>query len=174
MMKYFTILLFFFCNCILAQSSDNSINRTNIKANFSMKVLEAYEENSFSKVSDFYQFLEIYSDQNSSETLRNQVKENIYSLYKNNSQVTDFFSSEKITLEKLLENSKAKGLKFEVKNIQKEITSNNFWTNSYSLKISDGKEIMQKKVTQKVYFYPEEKSFGSKKKEVWIILLGDF
>ncbi|WP_296145919.1 hypothetical protein [uncultured Flavobacterium sp.] len=139
-----------------------------------MKVLEAYEENSFSKVSDFYQFLEIYSDQNSSETLRNQVKENIYSLYKNNSQVTDFFSSEKITLEKLLENSKAKGLKFEVKNIQKEITSNNFWTNSYSLKISDGKEIMQKKVTQKVYFYPEEKSFGSKKKEVWIILLGDF
>lgn len=173
-MKYFTILLFFLCNCILAQSNDNSISRTNIKANFSIKVLQAYEENSFLKVKDFYQFLEIYSDANSSETLRNQVKENIYSLYKNNSQVTDFFNSEKITLEKLLENSKSKRLKFEVKNIQKEMTSNDFWTNSYTLEISDGKEILQKKVTQKIYFYPEEKSFGSKKKEVWTILLGDF
>ncbi len=174
MMNYFTILLFFFCNCILAQSFDNSISRTNIKANFSTEVLEAYEENSFSKVKDFYQFLEIYSDVNSSEALKNQVKETIFYLYKNNSQVTDFFGSEKITLEKLLENSKAKGLKFEVKNIQKEATSNNFWTNSYTLKINDGKEIQQKKIYQKVYFYPEEKSFGSKKKEVWTILLGDF
>lgn len=174
MINYFTILLFFFCNCIFAQSSDNSISRTNIKANFSTGVLEAYEENSFSKVKDFYQLLEIYSDVNSSEALKNQVKETIFSLYKNNSQITDFFSSEKITLEKLLENSKAKGLKFEVKNIKKEATSNIFWTNSYTLKISDGKEILQKKIYQKVYFYPEEKSFGSKKKEVWTILLGDF
>lgn len=150
------------------------MNRTNIKANFSMKVLEAYEEKSFSKVKDFYQLLEIYSDAKTSELLEKQMKETINSLYKPNSQITDFFSSDTITLEKLLENVKAKSLKFEVKNIQKEMTSDNFWTNSYTLEISDGKEIQQKKIYQKVYFYSEEKSFGNKKKAVWTILLGDF
>jgi len=172
-MRYFIIIIFFFGQCVFAQNSDNSVNRMNIKTNFSMKVLEAYEENSFSKVKDFYQFLQIYSDVTTSEALKEQVKGNIYSLYKTNSQIIDFFSSGKITLEKLLEKINAKGLKFKVKNIQKEATSNNFWTNFYTLEIISEKEILQHKIYQKIYFYPEEKSFGNKKKEVWTILLGE-
>lgn len=172
-MKYFTILLFFLCNCALAQSSDNSVNKNSIKANFSAKAIEAYEENSFSKVNDFYQFLEIYSDKNSSEALKNQVKENLKSLVVENVLVPDLFTSEKITLEKLLEQINAKGFKFEVKNIQKRATSANFWTNSYNLEIKNGAAIQRKNSVQRVYFYPEEKSFGTKKKEVWSIFLGE-
>lgn len=172
-MKYFTIILFFFCNCVLAQSSDNSVNRNSIKANFSAKAIEAYEENSFSKVIDFYQFLEIYSDKNSSEALRKQVKENLQSLVVENVLVADLFTSAKITLEKLLEEISSKGLKFEVKNMQKRATSTNFWTNSYVLEIKNGTEIVRKNLVQRVYFYPEQKTFGTKKKEVWSIFLGE-
>jgi len=172
-MKYFTIILFFFCNYALAQSSDNSANKNSIKANFSAKAIEAYEENSFSKVNDFYQFLEIYSDKNSSEALKNQVRENLKSLMVEDVFFTDLFTSEKITLEKLLEQINAKGFKFEAKNIQKRITSPNFWTNSYSLEIKNGTEIQRKNLVQRVYFYPEQKTFGTKKKEVWSIFLGE-
>lgn len=172
-MKYLTIILFFFYNCVLAQSSDNSVSRNSIKANFSAKAIEAYEENSFSKVNDFYQFLEIYSNKNSSEALKNQVRENLKSLVVENVLFSDLFTSEKITLEKLLEQINAKGFKFEVKNIQKRTTSANFWTNSYSLEIKNGDEIQRKNLVQRVYFYPEEKSFGTKKKEVWSIFLGE-
>lgn len=172
-MKYFIIILFFFCNCVLAQSSDNSVNRNSIKANFSAKAIEAYEENSFSKVNDFYQFLEIYSDKNSSEALRKQVKENLKSLVVENVLVADLFTSEKITLEKILEEISSKGFKFEVKNMQKRATSTNFWTNSYVLEIKNGTEIVRKNLVQRVYFYPEQKTFGTKKKEVWSIFLGE-
>ena len=172
-MKYFIIILFFFCNCVLAQSSDNSVNRNSIKANFSAKAIEAYEENSFSKVNDFYQFLEIYSDKNSSEALKNQLKENLKSLVVENVLVADLFTSEKITLEKLLAEISSKGFKFEVKNMQKRATSTNFWTNSYVLEIKNGTEIVRKNLVQRVYFYPEQKNFGTKKKDVWSIFLGE-
>lgn len=172
-MKYFTIILFFFCTCGFSQEANNSMSRNSIKANFSVKAIEVYEENSFSKVNDFYQFLEIYSDKNSSEALKKQVKENLNSLFQENSLVSDFFNSDKITLEKLLEKINSKGFHFQVKNIQKKETSTNFWTNSYTLEITDGSKIESKNLIQRVYFYPQEKSFGTKKKEVWSILLGE-
>lgn len=51
-MKYFTSILFLFFNCTFAQQANNTAIENSIKANFSIKVLEAYEENSFSKVED--------------------------------------------------------------------------------------------------------------------------
>lgn len=173
MMKYFVIILLFFGQCVFSQSSDNSVNRNSIKANFSVKAIEAYEENSFSKVNDFYQFLEIYSNKNSSKALKNQVKETLKSLVVENVLFADIFTSEKITLEKFLEQINAKGFKFEAKNIQKRDTSTNFWTNSYVLEIQNGTEIQRKNLVHRVYFYPEEKFFGTKKKEVWRVLLGE-
>lgn len=173
-MKYFAIIMFFFCNCLHAQEASNvAIKNTDLKANFSIKVLEAYEENSFSKVKDFYQCLEIYSAKNSSEALKKQVRENIYSLFKENIFVSDFLTPDKITLEQLLRKIESKELKFDVRNIVKETTSSNFWTVSYILAISREKEMIQKNIQQKIYFYPEEKSFGSKKKEIWSIFLGE-
>lgn len=173
MIKYFVIILLFFGQCVFSQEASNSVIRNNIKANFSAKAIEAYEENSFSKVEDFYQFLEIYSDKNSLEALKKQVKENLKSLVVENVLVADLFTSEKITLEKLLEEISSKGFKFEVKNMQKRATSINFWTNMYVLEIKNGTEIVRKNLVQRVYFYPEQKTFGTKKKEVWSIFLGE-
>ena len=98
-MKYFTIILFFCCTCGFSQEANNSVSKNSIKANFSVKAIEAYEENSFSKVNDFYQFLEIYSDKNSSEDLKKQVKENLNSFVLKDVLVEDLFTTEKITLE---------------------------------------------------------------------------
>jgi len=172
-MKYFVFILLIFSQCVFSQEANNSVKRNSIKANFSTKAIEAYEEYSFSKVNDFYQFLEIYSDKNSSEALKNQVKENLKSLVVENVLVADIFTSEKITLEKLFEQINTKGFKFEVKNIQKQATYTNFWTNSYILEIVNGAGIQRKNLVQRIYFYPEEKSFGTKKKEVWSLLLGE-
>ena len=172
-MKYLTIITFFFCNCLFAQEANNFAFKNSIKANFSAKAIEAYEENSFTKVNDFYQFLEIYSDKKSSDALRNQLKENLKSLVAENVMIADLFTSERTTLEKLLESINSKGFKFAVKNIQNKATSTNFWTNSYTLEIANGTEILRKNLVQRIYFYPEEKSFGSKKQEVWSIFLGE-
>lgn len=173
-MKYFILILFVFCNCLHAQQASNYGAKNNdIRANFSIKTLEAYEENSFSKVSDFYQLLEIYSDKNSSEALKKQVEENINSLVRNDVLISDFFTSDKIIMGELLKKIQSKGLKFEVKNIRKQAASDNYWIASYTLDISGNREVVQKNISQKIYLYPEEKSFGDKKKEVWSLFLGE-
>lgn len=172
-MKYFTFILFLFYNCVFAQQANNAAIENSIKANFSIKVLEAYEENSFSKVEDFYELLEMYSDKNASNTLKKQLEERIDALYKENTLVSDFFTSDKISVNKLLDKIASKGLKFEVKNIQKVKTFGNYWTASYILTIQRDTETLQKNISQRIYFYPEEKTFGNKKKEVWSLFLGE-
>ncbi|HEX8575727.1 MAG TPA: hypothetical protein VF677_05490 [Flavobacterium sp.] len=172
-MKYFIVIAYFFCYCVAGQEANNALKNNSIKANFSMKIIEAYEENSFSKVKDFYEYLEIYADEDASDALKSQVQENIYALFNNNVTVSGFFNQDKITLDQLLERIKSKGLKFTVKDIQKETTSSNFWTTSYTLEITGKNKTEQKKIKQKIYFYPEEKSFGDKKKEVWQLFLGE-
>lgn len=173
MIKYFTFIVFLFCNCTFAQDVNNTIAANSIKSNFSVKVLEAYEENSFSKVEDFYELLEMYSDKSTSNTLKKQLEERIDALYKENTLVSDFFTSDKIPVNKLLEKVAYKGLKFEVKNIQKIKTFGNYWTASYILTIQRDTETLQKNISQRIYFYPEAKTFGNKKKEVWSLFLGE-
>lgn len=172
-MKYFVFIVFLFYNCAFAQQANNAAIENSIKANFSIKVLEAYEENSFSKVEDFYELLEMYSDKNTSNTLKKQLEERIDALYKENTLVSDFFTSDRIPVNKLLEKIAFKGLKFEVKNIQKVKTFGNYWTASYILTIQRDTETLQKNISQRIYFYPEEKTFGNKKKEVWSLFLGE-
>jgi len=172
-MKYFTFILFLFYNCAFAQQANNTAIENSIKANFSIKVLEAYEENSFSKVEDFYELLEMYSDKNASNTLKKHLEERIDALYKENTLIFDFFTSDKISVNKLLDKIASKGLKFEVKNIQKVKTFGNYWTASYVLTIQRDTETLEKNISQRIYFYPEEKTFGNKKKEVWSLFLGE-
>ncbi|HEU4496959.1 MAG TPA: hypothetical protein VFR70_07900 [Flavobacterium sp.] len=173
MIKYFIAVASFFSCCAVAQQAVNEVKSSSIRANFSAAAIEAYEENSFSRIKDFYQYLEIYSGEDASDALKMQVQENIYSLFAKNAVLSDFFSGDKIALPQLLERIKSKALKFSVINIQKETASCNFWTNSYTLKITGRQAAEQKFVRQKIYFYPEEKSFGNKKKEVWVLLLGE-
>ncbi|MBC8644695.1 hypothetical protein H9W95_13510 [Flavobacterium lindanitolerans] len=90
MIKYFTVIVFLFYNCTFAQEANHAIAANSIKANFSVKVLEAYEENSFSKLEDFYELLEIYSAKNTPNTLKKQLEERINTLYKENTLVSDF------------------------------------------------------------------------------------
>lgn len=173
MIKYFTIIVFLFYNCTFAQEANHAIAANSIKANFSVKALEAYEENSFSKLKDFYELLEIYSAKNTPNTLKKQLEERINALYKENTLVSDFFTSDKITVDKLLQKVASKELKFEIKNIQKVKTFGNYWTASYILDIQRDTETLQKNISQRIYFYPEAKTFGNKTKEVWSLFLGE-
>lgn len=173
MIKYFTVIVFLFYNCTFAQQANNAAVENSIKANFSVKVLEAYEENSFSKLEDFYELLEIYSAKDTPNTLKKQLEERINALYKENTLVSDFFTLDKISVDRLLEKVASKELKFEVKNIQKVKTFGNYWTASYILTIQRDTETLQKNISQRIYFYPEAKTFGNKKKEVWSLFLGE-
>ena len=50
-----------------------------IKANFSMRSIEAYQENSQNKLEEFYEYLSIYSSE-TNEELKKQIRENILAM----------------------------------------------------------------------------------------------
>lgn len=174
--KIIIFLALFFSYAVFAQDS-NTASGQGMKANFSKVSLKAYQENSFSKIKDFYQYLEILSNSSTSESLKNQVKENIYSLFAGKEiQLLDFSSQtpEKITLEKLLQKlEKEKNIQFALKEEITNKTVEDYWLNSYTLEITKGGKSEKIPILQKVNFYPQEKKFGNTTKQVWTITLGE-
>ncbi len=174
--KIIIILALFFSYAVFAQDS-NSSSKQGMKANFSTASIKAYQKNSFSKISDFYQYLEILSDASAPKPLKNQVRENINSLFANQEiELVDFTSQklERITLEKLLQKlENEKNIQFTVKEENTNETSNDYWLNSYMLEITREKQSVKIPIRQKVNFYPQEKQFGNTAKQVWTITLGE-
>ncbi len=165
---------------LLLKSQSNLSTSTNqgMKAQFSQSSLQAYQESSLSKVEDFYQYLELLSDETVSQALKNELKETIYSQFQNTDVQVYNFTEEPaslITLNQLLTFvEKDKSIKFTIKNENslKEIYSD-YWINSYTLEVSRESEIQIFFIKQKVYFSPQLKKFGEREKEVWTMLLGE-
>lgn len=177
MLKYIIALLFL-SNSLLAQEamSSTAVSSTSIKANFSAQSLEAYKESSFSKITDFYEYLQTYSDPASTDDLKTQVKAAIASLFLNKDiQVLDVTSPslQLISIDQLLEKINRHSFKFEVKNNQNNAVYNNYWLNSYTLEVRNTTALQTFKINQKVYFFPLQKQFGTAKKTVWSVQLGE-
>src|SRR5690606_12528604 len=91
-------------------------NQKGIKANFTQKSIEAYQENSQKKLEEFYEYLTMYSSQRNPE-LKNQILSNIFSLVSSeNIEVLDFTAGKpkKINLEEFLSKIENQSYQFHI------------------------------------------------------------
>ncbi len=149
---------------------------TAIKANFTMASVKAYQESATLKVEDYYQYLTLLSSESTSETLKAEIINSIYSLFESeNIKVIDFTSTENapISLHELIDKITNKNFSFSVANFENSIVAADYWTTQYQLIVTQNKIPKEFQYYQKIGFRPVVKSFGSTKKEVWTLFLSE-
>ena len=147
-----------------------------IKANFTMASVKAYQESATLKIEDYYQYLTLLSSETTSETLKDEIRTSIYSLFESeNIKVIDFTSTENatISLNELIDKITNKNYSFSVSNFENSIVATDYWTTQYQLTITQNKIPMKFQYYQKIGFKPVVKAFGTTKKEVWTLFLGE-
>ncbi len=174
--NYLLIGLLFFT--VFGNAQDAGFSKKSMKANFSMEVLNAYQESSLAKVNDFYEYAQLLTNSTISNDLKEEIKTTIFSLFKENDvMIVNFLSSkkEKISLTQfitLLKNENP--IRFQIKKTHEKVPFfNDYWINHYYLEIERNKQITIIEIKQKVYFSENIKSFGEHQKEVWSVFLGE-
>lgn len=162
---------------VKAQQANTAKNTKALKANFSAPVLVAYQENAKTKIGDFYQYLQLLSDVSVSKELKNEVRLNILSLFKNKEVLMkDIASNGKNSLPLSLlisQIANAPSLKFEVGEISSQQIGQDSWQTSYTVKVlNDGKK-SEFNLSQRIYLTKDVKTFGGNSKEVWQTFLGE-
>lgn len=168
-------LLFF---TVFGKAQDTGFSKKSMKANFSMEVLNAYQESSFAKVNDFYEYAQLLTNPTISNNLKAEIKTAVLSIYKKNDiSILNFLSAEKekVSLSKFLTLlEKEKNIRFQPKKANDKVQFfNDYWINHYYLEIEQNKQITIIEIKQKVYFTENLKSFGENQKEVWSVYLGE-
>jgi disulfide oxidoreductase YuzD len=160
----------------LGQSANTSLSKVTIKNTFSFQTIKAYQESAVFKIKDYYNYLELYADESTSDTLRNQLRTTLNNLFVDESQkVVDFTTSENhtITLPKLLDKIRNKNYKFNLSSIENSIVAQDFWTTKYNLEVLENNQRCNIGVFTKVILKPIQKNFGTKTKVVWTLFLGE-
>ena len=154
----------------------NTPASTAIKANFTMASVKAYQESATLKVEDYYQYLTLLSSESTSETLKAEIRTSIFRLFESEKvKVIDFTSTENTTilLNELIDKITNKNFSFLVANFENSIVGSDYWTTQYQLIVTQNKFPLEFQYYQKIGFKPVVKSFGTTKKEVWTLFLGE-
>lgn len=170
------LFLFILSTFSLFGQNENSHSSSAIKANFTIASIKAYQESATLKIEDYYQYLTLLSSDQTSETLKAEIKTSIYRLFESeNVMVIDFTSIENspISLPDLIEKIANKNYIFSLSNYESSIVAIDYWTTQYQLTISQNNKRTEVRYFQKVAFKPIIKSFGASKKEVWTLFLGE-
>lgn len=174
MKKNLILLLLLISGCSFGQEAIRKPQ--GIKAEFSPKIIRAYQENSQDKITEFYEYLTLYSAEKDIG-LQSEIEKNIYSVLDSEDlEMVDFTNPEKsgIRLSEFLNKIRNGNYRFQIKSQQSsdEIGLNQ-WRNQYELSVSKNRAEWTYRVSQTVYFEVQEKSFGSKTKSVWEMKLGN-
>ncbi|MGX7668589.1 hypothetical protein [Flavobacterium pedocola] len=151
---------------------NKKMGRQAIQANFNVAAIGAYQENAEEKIKDLYSYFQMLSG-DESEAFKLQVAQNITNLFGNVSVTMDNLlleSGNKISLEALLQQLKTSKHAIQFLEIEKKTVLENSFLFTYTVQVDSGKKSIQ----QQVFFYPVQKQFGSKTKEVWTYTLGPF
>lgn len=173
--KAFISIIFLFSFAFYGQNANNT-NSVAIKGNFSKVSIKAYQESALLKMEDYYNYLALLSNTSTSDALKTEIKAALFSLFKNNYiQVFDFTLEGKktISLIELVEKIKNKNYRFLISNATNTFLSNDYWTTAYDLEVRQEDHNRMLKCSQRVYFTPTTKRFGTTVKEVWTIKLGE-
>ncbi|WP_339837789.1 hypothetical protein [uncultured Flavobacterium sp.] len=175
--KGLTFLLLTFALTTFGQSNNTSASsKVAIKSNFSFQAIKVYQESAVFKVKDYYAYLELYANEEASDSLKTAIKNAIHNLFiQKNIKVVDFVTSENnpILLDKLLDKIENKNYKFKLTALENSIVGADFWTTKYNLEVIETNQRCSIEVFSKIIFKPVEKNFGSTTKEVWTLFLGE-
>jgi len=173
--RSFLLMFLLFTFSLFSQNANTSASAA-IKANFTIASVKAYQESATLKVEDYYQYLTLLSSESTSETLKAEIKTSIYSLFESDKvMVIDFTSTENnaISLPDLIEKIMNKNYSFSVSNYENSIVGFDYWTTQYQLTLIQNDKSKELLYFQKIGFKPVIKTFGSTKKEVWTLFLGE-
>lgn len=156
--------------------SKKTMNSNSIAVNFNAKVISAYANQSEQLITDFYAYLAMYS-QSDTIDLYKELDTTITQLFlSDNVLVEDFItgSNQKITLLQALQFCKENKFVVSISDIQNTAVNENSFNIKYQLLVTSKSVTKTYNFTQKVYLFPVQKTFGSNKKTVWELKLGEF
>lgn len=145
---------------------------------FSAKVLNAYQENSKTKVEDLFSYFHLLTDATLNDDLKKEVVKNINLLFQNsNTLVIDFTSDsfDKITLQQFIQKLLiSEPILFSVSDESKyDSVEYQSWNTGYTVSRTKSGIVTKTKIVQKIYFYETPKMFGEETKVVFSTLLGE-
>ncbi|MDI9310732.1 MAG: hypothetical protein QM535_10995 [Limnohabitans sp.] len=179
-MRIVTILLFLFSVSLYSQSvnhnSDEFSSSSNISKVFTPIVLDAYQEQAKSKINDFYSYLNLWNKEDNLET-KNEIKVAIKRLFVEDIKFQNFLNNGNtdLTLDQFLEKIKKEKSQFTISKIELDKIQGNFFEMKYTLTINNlDASNYNLLIDQKVFLLVEIKSFGTNKKRVWQLRMGEF
>jgi hypothetical protein len=158
------------------QVSKKTMSSNSIANNFNAKVISAYANQSEQLITDFYSYLSLYNQSETTE-LQNEIDKAIQQMYfSDNVLIEDIIygTNKKITLLQLLKYCKENKFVVSINNIQNTAVMANNFDMKYQLLVTNKLETKVYQITQKVFLYPLEKQFGTINKTVWELKLGAF
>lgn len=146
------------------------------KMNF--RVLNAFQSNSKSKVKDLFGYFQLLTDATVDDDLKKEVITTVQQLYKNtNTKVIDFTSEsrELIPLQQFLQKLLiSEPILFSIsEETNYSSVTENSWATSYTVTRTKSGVTSKIKVNQTVYFFDENKQFGTSTKLVQSTYLGE-
>lgn len=176
------LLCSFFVNAqdVVKESVSEKKAATTMSLNkrFSAKVLNAYQENSKTKVEDLFSYFQMLTDASLNDDLKKEVVKNINLLFQNpNALVIDFTSDsfDKITLQQFIQKLLiSEPILFSVSDESRyDSVEYQSWKTGYTVSRTKSGIVSKTKIVQKVYFYETPKMFGEETKVVFSTLLGE-
>ena len=159
-------------------SEKKAASTMSLNKRFSAKVLNAYQENSKTKVEDLFSYFQMLTDASLNDDLKKEVVKNINLLFQNpNTLVIDFTSDsfDKITLQQFIQKLLiSEPILFSVSDESRyDSVEYQSWKTGYTVSRTKSGIVTKTKIVQKVYFYETPKMFGEETKVVFSTLLGE-
>ena len=192
-MKHLIYIFILFPIFVIGQSSGNtnsqkeevSVNKelskklgntTSITSNFNSKVIFAYANQSEQLITEFFAYLTLYNQSETSD-LQKEIDKSIQQMFLSETTLIEDFingTNKKITLIQFLKYCKENKFVVSISNIQNNAVNANNFDMKYQLLVTNKSVTKSYNLTQKVYLFPVEKTFGTAKKMVWELKLGEF
>lgn len=145
---------------------------------FAMKVLNAYQESSKTKIEDLFNYFQMLTDALLEDDLKKEIIENIHQLYQNsNAPIIDFTtdSMDKVALDQFIQKLLiSEPIVFKVSDESKyDSITYRSWNTGYTITKTKSGVTTKTKVIQLVYMIQSNKDFGSSNKVVYQVNLGE-
>ena len=159
-------------------SEKKAASTMSLNKRFSAKVLNAYQENSKTKVEDLFSYFQMLTDASLNDDLKREIVKNINLLFQNpNTLVIDFTSDsfDKIPLQQFIQRLLlSEPILFSVSDESKyDSVEYQSWKTGYTVSRTKSGIVSKTKIVQKVYFYETPKMFGEETKVVFSTILGE-
>ena len=158
-----------------SQSMEISTKELTIQNSFDKLTIQTYAVQGQLKVEELFEYLELISLNGNSPKLDKQLFQNIEQLFSEKTVLlhgvdnkTTLYSAKQWVND--WKNSKITVERLELNSSQ---LKHDHWLNQYLLTYKVNGRQKTKKIEVQIFFYPELKSFGETKKEVWELKIGN-